>query len=138
MKEGIGCKLIILALDRDPWKFYLMFLSQEIDVKLCQILIDIIDNNIYKSVLRHKNSCRNFLETGTSDRTLMGPDQELKWLAYSLYLVHFSFTVPLKRKYFSRYLQIYVSWIECTIKTVYYKYVLYEILTLLKQYNYIK
>ena len=26
-----------LALDRDPWKLYLMFLSREIDIKLCQI-----------------------------------------------------------------------------------------------------
>ena len=34
-KGGIGWKLITLALDRDPWKFYLMFLSREIDIKLC-------------------------------------------------------------------------------------------------------
>jgi len=27
MKGGIGWKLITLALDRDPWKFYMMFLS---------------------------------------------------------------------------------------------------------------
>ena len=35
-----------------------------------------------------------FLETGTSDKTFMGRDQELKWLAaYTPF--HFSFTVPL-------------------------------------------
>ena len=33
-----GWKLITLALDPDPWKLYLMFLSREIDIKLCQIL----------------------------------------------------------------------------------------------------
>ena len=36
-----------------------------------------------------------FLETGTSDITFMGRDQELKRLAFSLYRFHFSFTVPL-------------------------------------------
>ena len=30
-----GWKLITLALDRDPWKLYLMRLSREIDIKLC-------------------------------------------------------------------------------------------------------
>ena len=30
-------KLITSALDRDPWKLYLMFLSREIDIQLCQI-----------------------------------------------------------------------------------------------------
>ena len=33
MKGGIGWKLITLALDRDPWKLYLMFLSREIDLQ---------------------------------------------------------------------------------------------------------
>ena len=37
MKGGIGWKLITLALDRDPWKLYLMFLSREIDLQLGQI-----------------------------------------------------------------------------------------------------
>jgi len=44
MKGGIGWKLITLAHDRDPWKFYLMLLSREIDIKLCQIYTKI---NIY-------------------------------------------------------------------------------------------
>jgi len=35
IKGGISWKLITLALDRDPWKLYLMFLSREIDIKLC-------------------------------------------------------------------------------------------------------
>ena len=34
MKGGIGWKLIFLALDCDPLKFYLMFLSREIYIKL--------------------------------------------------------------------------------------------------------
>jgi len=29
--------IITLALDRDPYKLYLMFLSREIDTRLCQI-----------------------------------------------------------------------------------------------------
>ena len=37
MKGGIGWNLSILGIDRDPWEFYVMFLSQEIDIKLCQI-----------------------------------------------------------------------------------------------------
>jgi len=44
MKGGIGWKLITLALDLDPWKLYLMFLSREIDIQLCQIYTKI---NIY-------------------------------------------------------------------------------------------
>ena len=44
MEGGIGWKLINLALDRDPWKLYLMFLSWEIDLQLCQINTKI---NIY-------------------------------------------------------------------------------------------
>ena len=35
---------LTLALDRDPWKLYLMFLSREIDLQLCQIYTKI---NIY-------------------------------------------------------------------------------------------
>ena len=46
MKGGIDWKLITLALDRDPWKLYLMFLSQEIDLQLRQINIYTI---LYKS-----------------------------------------------------------------------------------------
>ena len=44
MKGGIGWKLITLALDRDPWKLYLMFLSREIDKQLCHIYMKI---NVY-------------------------------------------------------------------------------------------
>ena len=44
MKGGIGWKLITLAPDQDPWKLYLMFLSREIDIQLCQISTKI---NIY-------------------------------------------------------------------------------------------
>ena len=50
MKGGIGWKLITLALDCDPWMFYLMFLSREIDIKLCQFYTKI---HIYKIVYRN-------------------------------------------------------------------------------------
>ena len=36
LKGSTGWKLITLALDRDPWKLYLMFLYWEINIKLCQ------------------------------------------------------------------------------------------------------
>ena len=36
-----------------------------------------------------------FLKTGTSDITIMGRDQEVKRLAFSLYPLHFPFIVPL-------------------------------------------
>ena len=53
MKVGIGSigrKLISLALDGDPWKSYLMFLSREIDIQLCQIYTKIkIYTILYKS-----------------------------------------------------------------------------------------
>ena len=38
-----------------------------------------------------------FLETGTSDKTFMGRDQELKWLAFSLYPLSFFLYSPFKR-----------------------------------------
>ena len=50
MKGGIEWKLITLALDRDPWKLYLIFLSREIDIQLCQIYTKInIYTILYKS-----------------------------------------------------------------------------------------
>ena len=80
MKGGIGWKLITFALDRDPWKFYLMFLSREIDLQLCQIYTKI---NIF---------CIKVVGLKRSNSANMQPiwklwyhDQELKWLAFSLY-----------------------------------------------------
>jgi len=50
MKGGIGWKLITLALDSDPWKLHMMFLSREIDIQLCQIYTKInIYTILYKS-----------------------------------------------------------------------------------------
>ena len=58
IKGVIDGKLITLALDRDPCKLYLMFLSQEIDVKLCQIYttihIYIYRNSRYKQIIFSK------------------------------------------------------------------------------------
>ena len=45
MKGGIGWNLSILGVDRDPWEFYLMLLSREIDIKLCQIYTKIVGLN---------------------------------------------------------------------------------------------
>ena len=132
MNGGKVWKLITLALDRDPWKSYLMFMSRETDIKLCQIHTKIfIYTILYKSSkfkqiifskytinLKTKISQRNlrnlcsllflykfytvlyqFLETGTSDMTYMGRDQELKWLAFRLYPLSFFLYYPFK-KYF--------------------------------------
>jgi len=50
MKGGRGWNLITLALNCDPWKLYLMFLSREIDLQLCQIYTKInIYTILYKS-----------------------------------------------------------------------------------------
>ena len=43
-----------------------------------------------------------FLETGTSDKTFMGQDQELKWLAFCLYPLLFFLYSPFKET-FPRY-----------------------------------
>ena len=67
MKGGIGWKLITKALDRDPWKLDLMFLSREID-KLCKIYTKInIYTILYKSTgvdtnKRTKGIFLNFIE----------------------------------------------------------------------------
>ena len=50
-KGSRGWNLSILGVDKDLWEFYLMFLSLEIDIKLCQIYIKIY---IYK--ILYKNS----------------------------------------------------------------------------------
>ena len=50
-KKGyIGWNLGILGVDRDPYEFYLMFLSREIDIKLCKI-----DTKIYVNRILYKN-----------------------------------------------------------------------------------
>ena len=63
IKGVIDGKLITLALDRDPCKLYLMFLSQEIDVKLCQIYtkIQIFIFNKYATNLKTKIFQRNLI-----------------------------------------------------------------------------
>ena len=54
-----------LALDRDPWKLYLMFLSRETDKKLCQVIRK--ENRIYirvefkKSLSAWKGKCSQIL-----------------------------------------------------------------------------
>ena len=50
MKGGIGWNLRTSRVDRDLYKFYLMFLSWEIDIKLCQICTKIfIFDILYKN-----------------------------------------------------------------------------------------
>ena len=51
IKGGLGWNLSILGVDRDPWEFYLMILSREIDVKLCQMYM-----KIYICKILYKNS----------------------------------------------------------------------------------
>ena len=50
MNGGKGWNLSNLGVDRDPWEFYLMFLSREINIKLCQIYM-----NIYVYKILYKN-----------------------------------------------------------------------------------
>ena len=52
--------------------------------------------SVYELSYNFNTVLYQFLEIGTSDITFMGHDQELKWLAFSLYTpFRFSFTVPL-------------------------------------------
>ena len=58
-----------------------------------------------------------FLETGTSDITFMGRDQELKWLAFSLYPLSFFLCSPFKvnelsyckKLFFNLFIYIHIS-----------------------------
>ena len=70
----IDWKIITLALDRDPWKFYLMFLSREIDTKLFQIYTKNHKyTNLYRKIMFKQmifsNSATN-LKTKISTRNL--------------------------------------------------------------------
>ena len=77
MKGGIDWNLNFLGVDRDPWEFYLMFLSREID----------------KTVKFLRKSIYLFIKFG---RTLMGLDQLLKSLGFSLYPLSFFLNSPYK------------------------------------------
>ena len=52
-----------------------MILSREIEIKLCQ---NYTKSHIYEFWYNFDTVLYQFLETGTSDRTLMGRDQVLK------------------------------------------------------------
>ena len=43
MKGGIGGNLRISGVERDLYYNYLMFLSRDIDIKLCQLLYQIVN-----------------------------------------------------------------------------------------------
>ena len=70
---------------------------------------------IYEILYNFNRVLYQFLETGTSDKTFMGDDQELKWLAFSLSPFHFSFTVPL---IFQNYKHWYIihTWSDKVVK----------------------
>ena len=51
---------------------------------------------IYELSYNFNTFLYQFLETGTSDKTFMGRDQELKWLAFSLYSLSFFLYSPFK------------------------------------------
>ena len=90
------------------------------------IFIDIIDNIIYASRTCHQNSNQwqssiivmclrlyhvtsinwQFLETRTSDRTLMGLDQLLKCLGFSLYPLLFFLYSPFNKR---------LTWVKITM-----------------------
>ena len=90
MKGGIGWNLSILGVDWDPLKFNLMFLSQEIDIKLCQIYTKIY---IYKIWKQQYPRGIYYIINYRSDRTLMGHDQELEGSAIPPFIFLYS---PLK------------------------------------------
>ena len=74
MKGGIGWRLITSALDRYPWKFYLTFLSQEIDIKLCQIYMK---THIYTFLNRNSWFKQIICSKYATNRKLVG--QKFSW-----------------------------------------------------------
>ena len=70
-----------------------MVLSRKIDIKLCQ-------KNTITYIYWYCNNfdtvLYQFFETGTSDRTLIGLDQLLKFLGFSLYHLSFFLYSPFK------------------------------------------
>ena len=71
MKGGIGWNLSILGVDRNPCQFYLIFLSREIDIKLCQIYKKIsIYKIVYKNIRFKQIIFSKYLKTTISQRSL--------------------------------------------------------------------
>ena len=72
MKGGIGWKLTTLALDHDLWKLYMMFLSREVNIKMCQIYTKIhiytilYRNSRFKQIIFSKSATN--LKTKISQR----------------------------------------------------------------------
>ena len=60
MKGGIDWKRFTLALDREPWKLYLMFLSWETHLQICQIYTKInIYTILYKAMGLNRSNSAN-------------------------------------------------------------------------------
>ena len=56
MKGGIGWSLRTSGVDRDMKEFYLMFLSREIDIKLCQNNTKTFVYKVWYKILSFKQS----------------------------------------------------------------------------------
>ena len=65
------------------WKFW----SRDLSLRFSKFYI-------YEFSYYFNTVLYQFLETGTSDKTFMGRDQELKWLAFSLYPLSSFFYSP--------------------------------------------
>ena len=89
IKGGIGWNLIILGVNRDPWEFYLMFLSRENDIKhkiytkiyICKILYK---NSRFKRIIFSKYTTN--LKTTAS---FLGSLRSLRNLSLLLLLFEF-------------------------------------------------
>jgi len=91
MKGGIGWNLSMYGVDRGPWEFYLIFLSREIDIKLCKIYTKIYIYKMLYKISRFKRiifrkSTTN-LKTTISKRSL----RNLGLLLLSFEFNNFSF-----------------------------------------------
>ena len=85
MKGGIGWKLIPLALDRDPWKSYLMFLSREIDIQLCQMYTKI---NVYTIFYKSSGFKKiKFSKYATNLKTMISQRKIIVNIGLLLYLL---------------------------------------------------
>ena len=95
MKGGKDWNLSILGVDRDPWEFYLMFISQEFYTKLCQIYTKIGIYQILYKIRRFKqiifSKYATHLKTTISQRSL----SNLGLLLLSFKFNNFSFLIEI-------------------------------------------
>ena len=76
------------------WDIVVFRLVADLLNMICLDLLFLSKLYIYEFAYKFDTVLYKFLETGTSDKTFMGRDQELKWLAFRLYPLSFFLDCP--------------------------------------------